>query len=165
MHANNELGTLQPIAEIGAIAAEAGVPLHADAVQALGKMPVDVTRLWACNCSHFPGTRLCAPKGVGALYVRKGLRLAPLCFGGHNERDRRPGTENVPGIAADWARRRNWRGRTWRKTARASRICATACSRRLLERIPGAGVNGGARGVARPIPATCTSPASTAKRW
>jgi cysteine desulfurase len=99
MHANNELGTIQPIVEIGRIAREAAVPLHVDGVQALGKIPVDVTALGA-DLYSMSGHKLYAPKGVGALYVRKGMRLEPLAFGGHQERDRRPGTENVPGAVA-----------------------------------------------------------------
>jgi cysteine desulfurase len=99
MHANNELGTIQPIAEIAGIARGAGVPVHVDGVQALGKIPVDVVAL-GVDLYSMSGHKLYAPKGVGALYVRKGTRLAPILFGGHHERDRRPGTENVPGAAA-----------------------------------------------------------------
>ncbi len=99
MHANNELGTVQPIAEIARIAREAGVVFHSDGVQALGKVPVDVDAL-GIDLYSVSGHKIYAPKGVGALYVRKGTRLAPVAFGGHHERDRRPGTENVPGIAA-----------------------------------------------------------------
>ena len=99
MHANNELGTIQPIAEIARITREAGVILHVDGVQALGKIPVDVDAL-GVDLYSMSGHKLYAPKGIGALYVRKGTRLAPVLFGGHHERDRRPGTENVPGAAA-----------------------------------------------------------------
>jgi len=109
MHANNELGTLQPIAEIASIAREAGVPFHADGVQALGKTAVDVRAL-GVDLYTISGHKIYAPKGVGALYVRKSLKLAPIVFGGHHERDRRPGTENVAGAvglgeACEWMER------------------------------------------------------------
>jgi len=97
MHANNELGTIQPIADIARIAHEAGVVMHVDGVQALGKIPVDVNALGA-NLYSMSAHKLYGPKGVGALYVRKGTKIAALTFGGHHERDRRPGTENVPAI-------------------------------------------------------------------
>jgi cysteine desulfurase len=97
MMANNETGVIQPVEEIGKIAAEAGVMFHTDAVQAMGKIPVDVKRI-GCHALSLSGHKLHAPQGVGALYVRKGTRLQPLFYGGRHERSRRAGTENVPGI-------------------------------------------------------------------
>src|ERR1700683_2834614 len=97
MMANNETGIIQPVEEIGKIAAEAGVMFHTDAVQAVGKIPVDVKRI-GCHALSLSGHKLHAPQGVGALYVRKGTRLQPLFYGGRHERSRRAGTENVPGI-------------------------------------------------------------------
>jgi len=97
MHANNELGTIQPIEEIGRIAAEADVYFHCDAVQSAGKLPLDVKRL-GVNFLSISAHKMYGPKGVGALYLRAGTSLEPQFHGGHHERDRRPGTENVSGI-------------------------------------------------------------------
>jgi cysteine desulfurase len=99
MMANNETGVLQPVEEIGKIAAQADVYFHTDAVQAAGKVPVDVKRI-GCDVLTISGHKMHAPQGVGALYVRKGTRLQPLFYGGRHERSRRAGTENVPGIVA-----------------------------------------------------------------
>jgi cysteine desulfurase len=99
MMANNETGVLQPIEEIGKIAAEADVYFHTDAVQAAGKVPIDVKGI-GCDALSISGHKMHAPQGVGALYVRKGTRLQPLFYGGRHERSRRAGTENVPGIVA-----------------------------------------------------------------
>ncbi len=97
MMANNETGVLQPVEEIGKIAAEAGVCFHTDAVQAAGKVAIDVKQIGS-HALSISGHKLHAPQGVGALYVRKGTRLRPLFYGGRHERSRRAGTENVPGI-------------------------------------------------------------------
>jgi cysteine desulfurase len=97
MVANNETGVLQPVEEIGKIAAEAGVHFHTDAVQAAGKVPIDVRRI-GCHALSISGHKIHAPQGVGALYIRKGTQLQPLFYGGRHERSRRAGTENVPGI-------------------------------------------------------------------
>ncbi|MBI2852635.1 MAG: cysteine desulfurase NifS [Chloroflexi bacterium] len=97
MHANNEVGTIQPIEEIGQIAKDGGAYFHTDAVQTTGHIEVDVNKL-GVNLLSMSAHKLYGPKGVGALYVRKGTRIASLMHGGEQERRRRAGTENVPGI-------------------------------------------------------------------
>ena len=99
MMANNETGVVQPLEEIGRIAAEADVWFHTDAVQAVAKVPVDVNKI-GCDLLSLSGHKVHAPQGVGALFVRKGTLLNPLFYGGRHERSRRAGTENVPGIVA-----------------------------------------------------------------
>jgi len=97
MHANNEVGTIQPIAEIGKIAKEAGIYFHTDAVQTAGHIPVSVNEL-GVDLLAMSAHKLYGPKGVGALYIRKGTRLVAFMHGGEQERRRRASTENVPGI-------------------------------------------------------------------
>lgn len=97
MAANNEIGTIQPIEEIGKIAKEAGILFHTDAVQAIGAIPVDVKE-WNVDMLSLSGHKFHAPKGVGALYIRKGIRISNLIYGGAQERGLRAGTENLPGI-------------------------------------------------------------------
>jgi cysteine desulfurase len=97
MHANNELGTAQPLEEIGRIAADADVSFHTDAVQSAGKLPIDVNAL-RLDLLSLSGHKFYAPKGIGALYIRGGTRLQQLLYGGHHQRGYRPGTENVAGI-------------------------------------------------------------------
>jgi cysteine desulfurase len=97
MGANNETGAIQPVEEIGQIAAEAGVYFHCDAVQSAGKIPIDVDDL-NVDLLSISAHKIYGPKGVGALYVRPGTLLEAQFFGGHHERDLRPGTENVAGI-------------------------------------------------------------------
>lgn len=97
MFANNEVGTIQPIKEIVKLAKKNGVYFHTDAVQALGKEPIDIEGLGVDLCS-FSAHKLHGPKGVGALYIRKGVKILPFQNGGHHERRRRAGTLNVPGI-------------------------------------------------------------------
>ena len=104
MTANNEIGTIQPVAEIGKLVRDMRengkkIWFHTDAVQALGKIQVDVEE-FCCDLLSISGHKIYAPKGVGALYVRRGVRLQPQNTGGHQERERRGGTENVPGIVA-----------------------------------------------------------------
>jgi cysteine desulfurase len=97
MMANNETGMLQPVEAIGRIAAEADVYFHTDAVQAAGKVSLNVDAM-GCDLLSISGHKLHAPQGVGALYVRKGTKLEAMMYGGRHERSRRAGTENVPGI-------------------------------------------------------------------
>jgi cysteine desulfurase len=108
MFANNEIGTIEPLAEIGKITREAGVLFHTDAVQAVGHIPADVNEL-GIDLLSLSAHKLYGPKGTGALYIRKGKTITPFIHGGEQEKRRRAGTENVPGIvglgkAADMAR-------------------------------------------------------------
>jgi cysteine desulfurase len=140
MLANNELGTIEPIAEIGKIAAEAHVTLHTDAIQAAGKIPIDVAKL-GVHLLSISAHKLYGPKGVGALYVRKGTHIEPLLYGGHSERDRRPGTEDVTSIAglgkaADLALTH------MKAEGRRIAVLRDRLENGLLERIPHARVNG-----------------------
>jgi cysteine desulfurase NifS len=98
MHANNEVGTIQPVAEIGKIAREKGIWMHCDAAQSIGKIPVNVSEL-NVDLLSVAGHKLYAPKGIGALYIRQGIRLDKITFGADHEQNRRPGTENVLAIA------------------------------------------------------------------
>jgi cysteine desulfurase len=140
MHANNELGTIQPVAEIARVAHQAGALLHVDGVQALGKIPVDMEVLGA-DLYSMSGHKLYAPKGVGVLFVRKGVRLAPVVFGGHHERDRRPGTENVPGIAAFGAAAELAASRLQSESERLATL-RDRLEGAILDAVPGTGVNG-----------------------
>ncbi len=97
MHANNEIGTIQPLAEAGAIARDQDIPFHTDAVQTVGKIPVDVNDL-NVDLLSISSHKLYGPKGLGAIYIRKGTEIEPITQGGGHEQGLRPGTENVPGI-------------------------------------------------------------------
>lgn len=97
MFANNEIGTIEPIAEIGKIAHEHGIIFHTDAVQAVGHVPIDVKAM-NIDLLSMSGHKFYGPKGIGALYIKKGVKIGPFIHGGAQERNRRAGTENVPGI-------------------------------------------------------------------
>lgn len=97
MMANNEIGTISPIKEIAVLAKERGILFHTDAVQAFGRVPVDVNKL-GIDLMAISSHKIYGPKGVGALYIRMGTRVEPILHGGHHERSKRAGTENVPGI-------------------------------------------------------------------
>jgi cysteine desulfurase len=140
MHANNELGTIQPIEEIGRLAADSEVCFHCDAVQSAGKIPLDVEEL-GVDLLSISAHKFCGPKGVGALYVRAGTKIAARFYGGHAERDMRPGTENVPGIvgfgkAAELARK------LLSEDSVRIRALRDRLESSLLERIPAVRVNG-----------------------
>jgi cysteine desulfurase len=140
MYANNELGAVQPIAEIAALARERGVLMHTDAVQAAGKIPIDVKAL-GVDLLAISAHKMGGPKGVGALYARRSTLLRPIVYGGHHERDRRAGTENVAGIvglgrAAELARQ--WLGLESRRLA----ALRDKLERGVLERIADTAVNG-----------------------
>ena len=149
MYANNEIGTIQPIAEITAMARAHGALMHTDAVQATGKIPLDVKAL-GVDLLTISGHKMYGPKGVGALYARRPTRLEPLSYGGHHERDRRPGTENVAGIVglgrAAALARRALATESVRLAALRDRL-----ERGLLERVEEAVVNGDP---ARRVPST-----------
>jgi cysteine desulfurase len=141
MMANNETGVLQPVEEIGKIAREADVFFHTDAVQAAGKVPIDVEKI-GCDVLSISGHKLHAPQGTGAMYIRKGTLIQPLLYGGSHERQRRAGTENLPGIvglgkaaelAAEWLKS----GGDTQMAAMRDRL-----QERVLAEVDAAGVNG-----------------------
>jgi len=142
MHANNEIGTVQPIAELARIAKAHGALVHTDAVQTAGKVPIDV-RAMGVDLLSVSGHKFYGPKGIGALWVRKSVRLLPLMAGGRQERNRRAGTENVPGIvglgaAAERAARK--------MAAEAERLAALRdrLEQGVLAAVPGSERNGAA---------------------
>jgi cysteine desulfurase len=150
MHANNELGTLQPVEEIGRIAAEADVRFHSDAVQSAGKVALDVARMGA-DLMSLSAHKFYGPKGVGALFVRKGVQIEPLLYGSRGEGGRRAGTENVAGIVGLGKAAELALARLDEQSARIG-VLRDRLEQGLLARISGARVNGGA---AERLPNTC----------
>ncbi|HWF10679.1 MAG TPA: cysteine desulfurase family protein [Bryobacteraceae bacterium] len=135
MHANNETGALQPVREIAAMARASRAVFHSDGVQVAGRVPVNVREI-GVDLYSISGHKFGAPKGIGALYVRKGTPLEPISFGGHHERDRRAGTENVPGASA--LGRAAGLGCDWSGIAALRDRLESG----ILARVPGAAVNG-----------------------
>ncbi len=140
MYANNEIGTIQPVAQIAALARAQGVLMHTDAVQAAGKLPLDVKAL-GVDLLSISGHKIYAPKGVGALFARRNTLLTPLLFGGHHERDRRAGTENVAGIIG-MGRAAELAGRSLAEESLRLAALRDRLERGILERVEDAGVNG-----------------------
>jgi cysteine desulfurase len=140
MHANSEVGTIQPIAAIGRIAREHGVPFHVDAVQTFGKVPIDVDAM-NIDLMSFSAHKIYGPKGVAGLYIRKGTKMIAIQHGGEHERRRRAGTENVPGIVgfgkAVEVRGRDMHDEAVRVTALRDRLWHG-----LAARVPDARLNG-----------------------
>jgi len=141
MHANNELGTIQPLERIGKIAAQNDVYFHSDAVQSAGKIPLDVNTL-GVDLLAISGHKFYAPKGIGALYIRGGTRLRQLLYGGHHQRGFRPGTENVPGIVGLGKAAEIARARLADDATRIS-LLRDELERELLQKIPQSYANAG----------------------
>lgn len=140
MLANNEVGTLQPIREIAGILRRRGILFHTDAVQAVGKVPVNVREL-GVDMLSLTAHKFYGPKGVGALYVRDGVEIAPLFFGGHQEGALRPGTQNVPGIVGLAAALRLACQEMEEESARLGRL-RDLLEQSIIERIPNVHING-----------------------
>jgi len=140
MHANNETGVIQPIREISEMARRRGILLHTDAVQSVGKIPTNVREL-DVDLLSLSGHKIHGPKGVGALYIRRGTRLAPFMTGGSHERKRRAGTENVPAIAGLGAAARLSRERLPEMQTQIARL-RDRLENQVMIRISGARVNG-----------------------
>lgn len=140
MHANNEIGTIQPIADLAAIAKARGALFHTDAVQTVGKVPV-LPKTLGVDLLSLSAHKMNGPKGAGALWIRRGLRLLPILTGGKHERSRRAGTENVPGIAGCGAAADLARGKM---AAEADRLAALRdrLDRGVLRAVSGTAING-----------------------
>jgi len=140
MHANSEVGTLQPITEIGRIAREHGVPVHVDAVQTFGKVPIDVDAM-GIDLLSFSAHKIYGPKGVAGLYIRKGTKMVAIQHGGEHERRRRAGTENVPGIVG-FGKAVEVRGREMHDEARRVSALRDRLWEGIAARVPDVRLNG-----------------------
>jgi cysteine desulfurase len=141
MHANNEIGTIQPIAELAHLAHATGAIFHTDAVQSAGKLPIHVKAL-GVDLLSISAHKFYGPKGVGALWVRRGLRVLPVLTGGRQERNRRAGTENVPGIVGMGVAARIAQAKMDQEGARLA-LLRDRLEAGILAAVPGTAVNGG----------------------
>ena len=141
MHANNEIGTIQPIAELARLARERGAYFHTDAVQSAGKIPIDVKAL-GVDLLSISAHKFYGPKGVGAVWIRRGLRLLPIMTGGKHERNRRAGTENVAGIVGMGVAAEAARAKMQDEAARVAPL-RDRLEGGILKGVPGTAVNGG----------------------
>jgi cysteine desulfurase len=140
MHANNELGTIQPVAEFAAITRARGALFHTDAVQSVAKIPVNVREL-GVDLLSLSAHKFNGPKGAGALWIKRGTRIAPILTGGKHERARRAGTENVPAIAGMGVAAERGRSKLATESARVAAL-RDRLEREILSRVPGTIVNG-----------------------
>ena len=143
MTANNEIGTIEPVSEIGRICRENGIFFHTDAVQAAGSLPVNVQET-GCDLLSLSAHKFYGPKGVGALYIREGTRLSPLIGGGEQERGLRAGTENVPGIAG-LGKAIAMAGENLEQNAKHMCRMRDRLTEGILSAVPGAAINGAMR--------------------
>jgi cysteine desulfurase len=140
MHANNEIGTIQPVGALAALAHARGALFHTDAVQSAGKIPVDVARLGA-DLVAISAHKFNGPKGVGALWIRRGIRMLPILTGGKHERNRRAGTENVPGLVGMGVAAAGAVAKIDREAARLTTL-RDRLEAGIVERVDGTAVNG-----------------------
>jgi cysteine desulfurase len=140
MHANNELGTIQPVAELAAIARSKGALFHTDAVQSVAKIPINVREL-GVDLLSLSAHKFNGPKGAGALWIKRGTRIVPILTGGKHERTRRAGTENVPAIAGMGVAAERGRAKLGTEAAGVAAL-RDRLEREILSRIPGTVVNG-----------------------
>ena len=145
MHANNEIGTIQPVAELARLAHERGAIFHTDAVQSAGKVPIGVKAL-GVDLLSLSAHKFYGPKGVGAIWIRRGLRLLPIMTGGKHERSRRAGTENVPGIIGMGIAAIEARARLAHEPARLAAL-RDRLEAGVLRAVPGTAINGATGGV------------------
>src|SRR5688572_12026645 len=140
MHANNEIGTIQPVVELARLAHDRGAIFHTDAVQSAGKIPIDVKTM-GVDLLTVSAHKFYGPKGVGAIWIRRGLRLLPLMTGGKHERSRRAGTENVPGIIGMGVAAVEGHTKLASEAARLS-LLRDRLEEGVLRAVPGTAING-----------------------